>query len=259
MEIHFYKYQGAGNDFVVIDNRAHTFPKQDQNLVAKLCDRRFGIGADGLLLLENSNKFDFKMVYYNADGKEGTMCGNGGRCIVAFAKFLDIIHSKTTFEASDGIHEAIFDGNLVNLKMINISQIKKEKEFTFLNSGSPHHIIFTKNINQIDVNNEGASIRYGTPYFEEGTNVNFVEKLDNNSFKMRTYERGVENETLACGTGATAVAIAAHATQQSTSQKIDLQVLGGNLQVSFKLNNGIYEDIFLKGPAEQVFEGKITI
>jgi len=259
MEIHFSKYQGVGNDFIMIDNRALLFPKNNEAVINQLCDRRFGIGSDGLILLENSDNFDFKMIYFNADGKEGSMCGNGGRCIVAFAKQLKIISNATTFEAVDGIHFATIKNDLISLQMMDIDIIEVFDTHTFLNTGSPHHISFHQNIDTINVKEKGAEIRYGKPYFEEGTNVNFVEQISNNTFKMRTYERGVEDETLACGTGATAVAIAANKTNKTTANTIKLEVLGGKLEVSFKKEDTNYVDIFLTGEAKKVFEGNITI
>jgi diaminopimelate epimerase len=259
MNLHFYKYQGAGNDFIMVDNRNAIFPKNKQNLINTLCDRRFGIGADGLILLEHSTSYNFKMIYFNADGKEGSMCGNGGRCIVAFAKHLKIIENHTKFEAIDGEHTAIFKNNQVSLNMADVNHVEEFDNYTFLNTGSPHHIIFQSKINKVNVKEKGAQIRYGKPYGDKGTNVNFVEQKNTNTFKIRTYERGVEDETLACGTGATAVAIAAHKTNKTTSNKIKLEVLGGILEVSFNIENGKYTNIFLTGPAEKVFEGNITI
>jgi len=259
MNLHFYKYQGAGNDFIMVDNRALLFPKNNQTVISKLCDRKFGIGADGLILLEDSNPLDFKMIYFNADGKEGTMCGNGGRCIVAFAKELNIIENNTTFEAVDGAHSANFKKDLISLKMADINTVEEFKNHTFLNTGSPHHILFQSDIDTVNVKEKGAEIRYGKPYFEEGTNVNFVEQIDDNSFKIRTYERGVEDETLACGTGATAVAIAANKTKKTNANHIKLEVLGGKLEVSFKIENHNYTNIFLTGPAVKVFEGNIVL
>jgi diaminopimelate epimerase len=258
MEIHFYKYQGAGNDFIMVDNRKLFFPKSDIKLIHNLCDRRFGIGADGLILLESSEKQDFTMIYYNADGKEGSMCGNGGRCIVAFAKKLAIIGDETTFEATDGLHFAKIENDLVNLQMSDIENIEIYDTHTFLNTGSPHHVKFCNAIAPLNVAEIGAKIRYGAPYFEEGTNVNFVEQISDNSFKVRTYERGVENETLACGTGVTAVAIAANKTNRTAEENIFIEVLGGNLEVSFKKEGNFYKNVFLKGPAQFVFEGNIN-
>ncbi|MFZ2429652.1 MAG: diaminopimelate epimerase [Lutibacter sp.] len=259
MEIQFNKYQGAGNDFIMVDSRSFVFPKNNIELIHKLCDRRFGIGADGLILLEPSDKQDFTMVYFNADGKEGSMCGNGGRCIVAFAKKLHIIKNKTTFEAADGLHFAKIENDLVNLQMADVENIEIYDTHTFLNTGSPHHVSFCDAVSNLNVAEMGSKIRYGAPYFEEGTNVNFVEQISGNSFKVRTYERGVEDETLACGTGVTAVAIAANKTNKTTEEKIYIEVLGGKLEVSFKKEGNSYKNVFLKGPAQFVFEGKITV
>lgn len=259
MEIHFHKYQGAGNDFIMVDNRSLVFPKNNIKLIHKLCDRRFGIGADGLILLEPSEKQDFTMVYFNADGKEGSMCGNGGRCIVAFAKKLHIIKNETTFEAVDGLHFAKIENDLVNLQMSDVENIEIYDTHTFLNTGSPHHVSFCDTVSSLNVAEMGSKIRYGAPYFEEGTNVNFVEQISGNSFKVRTYERGVEDETLACGTGVTAVAIAANKTNKTSEDKIYIEVLGGKLEVSFKKEGNSYKNVFLKGPAQFVFKGKITV
>lgn len=259
MKLHFYKYQGTGNDFVMIDNRSLFFPKNDVKLINKLCDRRFGIGADGLILLEPSETEDFKMVYYNADGNEGSMCGNGGRCLVAFANQLNVIKNEATFDAVDGLHFATINNGIVSLKMIDVQEISTVNSDLFLNTGSPHHIQFSENVAAINVKKVGAEIRNGAPYFEEGTNVNFAEQVSENSFKVRTYERGVEDETLACGTGVTAVAIAANNSNKTEANAIQLEVLGGNLEVSFDRNETNYTNIFLKGPAQFVFEGDILI
>lgn len=243
----------------MIDNRTNTFPKIDVKHIHMLCDRRFGIGADGLILLESSDKNDFTMVYFNADGNEGTMCGNGGRCIVAFAKQLNIINNETTFKAIDGLHYASIKNNNVSLQMIDVNTIKVSENHLFLNTGSPHHISFNNNIANIDVKELGAKIRYGAPYFNEGTNVNFAEQISEDSFKVRTYERGVEDETLACGTGVTAVAIAANKSNKTKSNSIKIDVLGGQLEVLFERNGNSYTNVFLKGPTQFVYEGIITI
>jgi diaminopimelate epimerase len=259
MEIVFYKYQGTGNDFIVIDNRDLLFPKENSKIVNNLCHRKFGIGADGVVLLENSSNYDFKMIYYNANGNLGSMCGNGGRCIVAFANFLGIFKNKTTFEANDKLYYATINGNIVSLTMNDVSQIEIFSKHVFLNTGSPHHIEFENNISELDVYNKGKGIRYGSPYLKEGTNVNFVEQLNENTFEIRTYERGVEDETLSCGTGVTAVAIASHALKKTTDNSVNLQTLGGNLEVSFNVENNIYKNVILKGPATFVFKGSIKL
>ena len=255
MKLQFYKYQGTGNDFVIVDNRQQVFPKNDTKLIAKLCDRKFGIGADGLILLENDPSSDFKMVYYNSDGNSSTMCGNGGRCLVAFANFLKIIGNKTSFNAIDGMHYATIYNGIVSLQMIDVQEIKTKPNATFLDTGSPHHVQLVENLKNFKVQKEGAKLRYGI-YGEKGSNINFVEQLSDSKFSVRTYERGVEDETLSCGTGVTAVAIAMHKTGKTTSEKVTIEALGGELQVEFK-SNGIYSNVFLIGPAEQVFKGEI--
>lgn len=258
MTISFYKYQGTGNDFIMIDNRNQIFPKNNIDLINHLCDRRFGIGADGLILLENAEGVDFKMVYFNADGNESSMCGNGGRCIVAFAKYLNIITDETSFIAIDGLHEAFITSEEVKLKMQDVAAVETHDAHLFLDTGSPHHVEMISNLEDLNIQEKGAEIRYGAPYFEKGSNVNFVKKVSENSFKMRTYERGVEAETLSCGTGATAVAIAMYHSQKTNAQNIQLQVEGGVLEVSFAKIDEKYTDIYLKGPTKQVFKGEFV-
>ncbi|RED45910.1 diaminopimelate epimerase [Seonamhaeicola aphaedonensis] len=257
MKQEFYKYQGTGNDFVMIDNRQQTFDKNNTKHVAFLCDRRFGIGADGLILLENHDVYDFKMVYYNSDGNESTMCGNGGRCLVAFARDLGVITNETVFEAIDGVHHAAIEGDLVKLQMVDVKTIEKYDHHTFLDTGSPHHVQFEEHIDTFDIKTKGAKIRYGAPYNETGSNVNFVKKISDDTFTVRTYERGVENETLSCGTGVTAVAIAMHARKETNNNVINLNVQGGDLKVSFEVDNGIYKNVWLIGPAKFVYQGTI--
>jgi diaminopimelate epimerase len=260
MELEFFKYQGTGNDFVMIDNRSNFFPKNNTELVARLCDRRFGIGADGLILLDTDTVTDFRMVYYNSDGNLSSMCGNGGRCLVAFAKKLNAIQNKTTFIATDGVHYAtVSDEGIVSLQMIDVTDIKNTAEYSFLNTGSPHHVQLVSDLEQYNVKENGAAIRYGELYGKEGSNINFVKKINENTFSLRTYERGVEDETLACGTGATAVAIAMNAIGETDSNAINLNVEGGKLAVSFDKEDGKYTNVFLKGPAEFVFKGTIEI
>ena len=258
MNVTFYKYQGTGNDFVIIDNRAKTFPKNNTEIINNLCNRYFGIGGDGLILLEEDETTDFKMVYFNADGNESTMCGNGGRCIVAFANKLGIFKNKTTFMAIDGLHHATINNNIVSLQMIDVDTVKLENNYAFANTGSPHHVQLVKNIGEFDVFNTGKKIR-NEVYGIEGSNINFVEQQDETTFRVRTYERGVENETLACGTGVTAVAIAMYKTKKTTSKAIDLLVEGGKLSVSFDVNNDTYKNVHLTGPADFVFKGDIII
>lgn len=259
MKIEFYKYQGTGNDFVMIDNRSTNFQKSKKT-IEQLCDRRFGIGADGLILLENDTDTDFRMVYYNSDGNQSSMCGNGGRCLVAFAKKLRIIANTATFVAADGLHHATIDENdLVSLQMKDVTAIKIAENYMFLDSGSPHHILMVDDLKGLNVQTMGAEIRYSELYGAEGSNVNFVHQIAENEFAIRTYERGVENETLSCGTGATAVAIAMHATNRTNANTILIQVEGGKLAVSFDVNNQKYHSVFLKGPATFVFKGTIDL
>ncbi len=260
MELQFYKYQGTGNDFVMIDNRLKTFPKNTQ-LIEKLCDRRFGIGGDGLILLENDSSTDFKMVYYNSDGNESSMCGNGGRCIVSFAKKLEIFENETTFIAVDGLHFATIDSDgVVSLQMKNVNEIEIKKDYVYMNTGSPHHVQLVDDLKNFPVKNAGAQIRYSDLYGNAGSNVNFVQQINDDTFAVRTYERGVEDETLSCGTGVTAVAIAMFATGKTKSKEVNLNVEGGFLKVNFQEeDNNNYTDVFLIGPATLVFSGTLQI
>jgi len=257
MTVKFYKYQGTGNDFVMIDNREGIF-KNDTKVIQRLCDRKFGIGADGLILLENSEdpEDDFKMVYFNSDGNQSTMCGNGGRCLVRFAEFLNIVEKTAIFTAIDGKHHAKIEADKIHLQMQDVDEVKELGTEYFLDTGSPHHIVFTPEIQQLDVKKEGAAIRYNEVYKAEGTNVNFVEPQDE-ILQVRTYERGVEDETLSCGTGVTAVAIASTYAKKYNSLPVKIQTPGGNLEISFKQNGNQFTDVWLSGPAEQVFEGVI--
>ena len=267
MQLEFYKYQGTGNDFVMVDNRSEFFPKENTQLIANLCDRRFGIGGDGLILLENDTiapnlamTTDFKMVYYNSDGNQSSMCGNGGRCLVAFAKKLNIIENETTFIATDGLHHAtIGDDGLVSLQMIDVDQVKVSSDYVFLNTGSPHHVQLVDDLENYNIKENGAAIRYGDLYGKAGSNINFVKQIDDTTFSLRTYERGVEDETLSCGTGATAVAIAMNVLGKTNASEIDLNVEGGKLVVSFDKKEEQFTNVFLKGPAEFVFKGTIEI
>jgi diaminopimelate epimerase len=256
--IQFSKYQGTGNDFVLIDNRLNHFPKDDQPLVARLCDRKYGVGADGLILIEHHDTEDFSMVYYNADGAESTMCGNGGRCLVAFARKLNIINHSGSFMAVDGVHHAVIVDDQVKLQMKDVSDVQMVDGAYFLDTGSPHHVALVNSVQDLNVPEVGASIRYGR-YGTQGANVNFVTPNEDGSFFVRTYERGVEDETLSCGTGVTAVAIAMHYAQKTEHTAIKVQTPGGNLQVSFEHSAQGYKKIFLTGGAVHVFDGSIVI
>lgn len=259
MKFTFYKYQGTGNDFVIIDNRATNLKLTEQQ-INRLCDRRFGIGADGLMLLENDSDYDFGMKYFNSDGKESTMCGNGGRCLVSFAKMLGIIGEKTQFKAIDGVHKAtIHDDKNISLEMQNVSNVNKVNNNYYLNTGSPHYVLFSDNIDKIDVVNRGREIRYSGEFKPEGTNVNFVE-IKHDELYVRTYERGVENETWSCGTGVTASAISASIHTKTDKSSYRIITKGGTLHVSFeKIDKNSFKNIWLTGPATFVFKGEITL
>ncbi|WP_282116495.1 diaminopimelate epimerase [Cellulophaga baltica] len=258
MKLTFYKFQGTGNDFVMVDNRQNIFDKENTERIAFLCDRRFGIGADGLILLENEKDLDFKMVYFNSDGNESTMCGNGGRCLVAFAKHLGIIIDSASFNAIDGLHKASIKEGLVSLQMKDVEEIKEKPNAVFLDTGSPHHVQMVTGLEDYQVKKEGARLRYGV-YGEKGSNINFVEQIDATSFSVRTYERGVEDETLSCGTGVTAAAIAMHKTGKTTNSEVFIKALGGDLNIKFEVNDKVYSNVFLTGPAKFVFKGEIDV
>ncbi|AYL98041.1 diaminopimelate epimerase [Mucilaginibacter celer] len=261
MNLHFYKYQGAGNDFILIDNRDNRVDHHNPKLISTLCDRRFGIGGDGLMLLQNKDGYDFEMVYYNADGQPSSMCGNGGRCIVAFAKFLGVIDTETEFLAVDGPHYAKItgEGNWVSLQMIDVNDVSRDAEAYVLNTGSPHYVKLVDGLAGRDMYTEGYAIRNNETYHEKGINVNFVEPMEEGYF-VRTFERGVEDETYACGTGVTAVALAmAQHNEQTGHVTTPIKVLGGNLNIRFDYDGKTFTDIFLEGPAERVFEGDVVI
>lgn len=254
-----YKYQGTGNDFIIADNRTHQFDQLSTESIRHLCDRHFGIGADGLMLLQEKEGVDFEMKYYNADGKIGSLCGNGGRCITLFAKHCGIQKDNFHFWAADGLHESTIRSNgIIALKMNDVTTIKKNKEDFIVNTGSPHLIRFVHGLQSKDMVQEGRAIRYSKEFAAEGINVNFIEmEKDEESFQIRTYERGVENETLSCGTGATAAALVCYHHEVGFN---DIHVLtrGGKLQVEYdRRGEQLYQNIWLCGPAQKVFE--ITI
>ena len=256
MLLHFSKYQGTGNDFVMIDDRANTFDHTDHKLIADLCDRRFGIGSDGLILLRSHEDYGFEMLYFNADVYEGSMCGNGGRCIVQFAHDLYIVDQYTTFIAVDGEHKAEVKGGLIHLKMSDVAEYEQNEDHYFLDTGSPHYTQFVDNLENFEVVLEGKAIRNNERFRAEGTNVNFIEKVENGLF-VRTYERGVEDETLACGTGVTACALSY--SLQGGESPVAIKVLGGQLKVSFDKTEKGFSNIYLIGPAQKVFEGEVEV
>ena len=259
MQISFQKFQGCGNDFIIIDNRDGKVKLSSQQ-VEIVCDRHFGIGADGLMLLENADGYNFKMVYYNSDGNIGSLCGNGGRCITRFAQKLGIITDKAHFLASDPAHHSQISDDTISLQMADVSKIESGADYFFLDTGSPHVVKWVTNLEAYDVFGNGRQIRQSEPYNSAGgTNVNFIEQTPNGIF-IRTYERGVENETLACGTGVTAAAIVASISNKSSAaNSCKVQALGGNLSVDFTNRNNHFSNIWLRGPAEFVFEGNTSI
>ena len=263
----FHKYHGTGNDFVIIDDRAQEFDATDHVRIAHLCHRRFGIGADGLMLLRNKADYDFEMVYFNADGRPSSMCGNGGRCLVAFAKYLGLVEDRARFLAVDGPHDARVDADgTVRLKMQDVAAPRPAavgRGDVFLHTGSPHHVHFldpaeSPSLAAFNVFATGHDIRYHQAYDPTGTNVNFVETPADPAqpWPVRTYERGVEDETLSCGTGVTAVALAASA--RGAASPVRLSTPGGVLEVAFATRpDGGFDNVWLSGPAEHVFEGTI--
>jgi len=254
----FNKYQGAGNDFVIIDNRNSVFNPDDHEVISRMCDRRFGIGADGLILVNKYEGLDFEMVYFNADGYVGSMCGNGGRCTADFAVRHGIAGKHMRFKAYDGIHEAFTGNGTIRLQMSDINSFSIVNESYFINTGSPHYVLFRKDIATLDVYNEGKRIRQSDDFKPGGTNVNFVEKEDNGIY-VRTFERGVEDETLSCGTGVTASAIASVLSGQFVSSPVNVRTRGGDLKVEFSVKGKQITNIWLSGPATFVFEGTYLI
>jgi len=257
MALTFYKYQGTGNDFVLVDNRKYTFPSTDEAFVKYLCDRRRGIGADGLILLQDHADYDFEMVYFNADGRRGSMCGNGARCTVRFARHIGVIEDVACFLAADGEHQASVERELIQLKMHDVQDVERIDEDYFLNTGSPHYVRFVDDVQALDVVKEGRAIRYNDRFREVGTNVNFVQRLSENEIFVRTYERGVEDETLSCGTGVTACALIAGL--EGMKSPVKVRTLGGELEVAFRQDNDAFKHIYLVGPAKQVYTGVLPL
>jgi diaminopimelate epimerase len=255
----FYKYEGTGNDFILFDDRENLFDHTNTKLIAHLCDRRFGIGADGLMLLRNLKGYDFEMVYFNSDGNPSSMCGNGGRCISRFALDIGAVKkNEVNFMAIDGAHTAIIGPETVKLKMNDVNEIESGADFFYLSTGSPHYVKFTTNVPAMNVVSEGKKIRNSERFIKEGTNVNFVAQ-DNGGIFVRTYERGVEDETLSCGTGVTASALAAALKGiASSSEKCAVHTRGGNLSVHFKRDGNHFTNVWLEGPATFVFKGEIS-
>jgi diaminopimelate epimerase len=256
MNIQFHKYQGAGNDFIIIDNRRLFFDDSNHALIQRLCDRKLGIGADGLILLKDVTNYDFEMVYYNADGHLGSMCGNGGRCVVDFAKQLNIFEKECHFLAYDGPHLATWTNSNVSLRMQNVEEIESGEDYFFLDTGSPHYVKFVESLESINVIQEGQKIRYNERFKNYGTNVNFVQ-IKNQKLYIRTYERGVEDETLACGTGVIASVLSAYEAKLISNNSVEVIALGGDLKVNFEKNIH-YHTINLLGPYDCVYKGEIV-
>lgn len=256
MSIQFLKYQGTGNDFIVLDNRDGAYQHLTNERVKLLCDRRFGIGGDGLMLLNLREGYDFEMIYYNADGQEGSMCGNGGRCLVKFAHDLGIHRETYRFLATDGDHEAEIDPDgIVSLKMKDVNGVKVSHGDFILNTGSPHYVKMISNVMDYDVYRKGKEIRYSAAFAEQGINVNYVEQTGDDEIIVRTYERGVEAETYSCGTGVTAAALICYHNENGFNE-VTVRTRGGKLSVEYdRIDEDHYENIWLCGPAEKVFEG----
>jgi diaminopimelate epimerase len=266
--LRFTKMNGAGNDFILIDNRAGDV-HLDRSQIAHLCDRHRGIGADGILLLEQAaNHADFRMRYFNADGGEAEMCGNGARCFARFANEIAGAQKKISFETPAGLITAELMGDLVTLQMTEPTDLRLDIELPvanvnktvhFINSGVPHVVVPAPRINDVDVRREGSAIRYHKMFSPKGANVNFIEKRGPKKIAVRTYERGVEDETLACGTGIVASALI-FATTENTNGPITVMARGGDeLQVGFEKSDNGFRDVMLTGPAEFVFEGTIEV
>ncbi len=255
--LYFHKYQGTGNDFIIIDGREQ-MPDLTEEQIRHFCDRRFGIGADGLMIYKNREGYDFEMKYYNADGKEGSMCGNGGRCIVRFAYNTGLHKELYKFMAVDGEHEAEIDINgWIRLKMSDVEKVQMHGSDYILNTGSPHYVRYVNFIHEYKVADEGRLIRNNPTYVQDGINVNFVEILNEHTIYVRTFERGVEDETWSCGTGVTASAlVSAH--NDTGFNQVDVQTMGGKLSVEFdRVSDTEYRNIWLCGPAEFVFKGEL--
>lgn len=257
MKLDFDKYHGTGNDFILLDNRLSKF-SESATSIRKLCNRHTGIGADGLITLKNGHDYEFRMSYYNSDGSEGSMCGNGGRCFVRYLNKLGFIKNEITFEAVDGTHHASLNNSgEVELQLNDVSHIRLIDNNYFLDTGSPHYVIFAENIDNIDVISRGSLLRYNRQLFPEGSNIDFVE-IQKEHIYVRTYERGVENETLSCGTGVTASAIAAYLKSNKKKTSWKVKTKGGELVVKFSEENNIFKSIILTGPAVNVFNGEIV-
>ena len=260
MHIDFHKYQGTGNDFIILDNRDGRYDQLTTEQVQFLCNRRLGIGADGLMMLNVKEGYDFEMKYFNSDGRQSSMCGNGGRCLVKFAFNNGIKKNLYHFIASDGPHDAeIDDDGTVSLKMKDVTAINEYHGDFVLDTGSPHYVKVVGDVESINVFQKGRDIRNSNAFVKEGINVNFVEQKDDDEIIVRTYERGVEDETWSCGTGVTASALVCYHNEIGFNNVV-VDTKGGKLTVEFdRFADESYKNIWLCGPAEKVFEGTINI
>jgi diaminopimelate epimerase len=260
MKILFYKYQGTGNDFVMLDNLNGNYDDLSIDQIQKLCDRRFGVGADGLIKINKHKQLDFEMDYYNSDGSK-SFCGNGARCAVAFAAELGIDVKETRFLAIDGPHSAFKIGDQIRLEMSDVDGIEEWNDAYIVNTGSPHFIKGVDNLNDRDIVSFGKEIRYSEPFIKDGINVNLIERTGRNDIRIATYERGVEDETLSCGTGATACAlVCSHLLEEFGEQYIRVKVKGGELLVGFcRQRDGSFDHVTLSGPAVFVFKGEVHV
>jgi diaminopimelate epimerase len=265
MHIHFYKYHGAGNDFIIADNRDNSLTDISSEQIRQMCSRRFGIGSDGFIFLSTHNYADFQMDFYNPDGSGATFCGNGARCIVAFAYRLGIIKNETEFMASDGLHKAVIkdsentDDLIIRLRMSNVESLENHPAGSFCNTGAPHLVQFTKLTDDFPVVKKGREIRFSDKYKTDGINVNFVSALSVDQIYVRTYERGVEDETLSCGTGVTASALAFAQSNDMNEGIIGVKTRGGNFRVGFKRSSAGFSQVYLQGPAVFVYGGEIEV
>jgi diaminopimelate epimerase len=259
MKIIFNKYEGTGNDFIIIRNSPAVIDHSDRLLIRKLCDRRFGIGADGLMLIEEYEGYDFGMFYFNSDGSPGAMCGNGARCAAHFAMKNITGFRDLSFLAGDGPHTAINKGgDIIEVSITDVTEFRETPDGFLTNTGVPHLVVFTDNNENADMVSFGRPLRYSARYAPNGVNVNLVSVADGR-LRVRTYERGVEDETLSCGTGVTASAIAAVKTGKIVTDRTEVSVRGGTLSINFALTGNGATGIFLTGPATFVFSGETEI
>lgn len=254
MEVDFYKFQGTGNDFIMIDDREESFDMNDESLIKSLCERRFGIGADGLILLRNHENYSFEMIFFNSTGAKSTFCGNGGRCVLSFAHFLEIFEEKCEFMAFDGVHEGSVKGDMVSLKMVDVTEVNVREDSVVLDTGSPHLVKVVENVKSINVMNKGKKLRFSNEFGDYGINVNFAEV--NDGISIRTYERGDEIESLSCGTGSVATAIALYEIEKIDNTNVSINTTGGTLEVSFQHDGKSYVNIWLSGEASMVYSGE---